>query len=124
MNYAVRISQMKEQLEEAIEEIGGENAFWQLGLADFGDFFDRGERHKGTYERRWIAGRKSGRGFSNHWDLVKSVSNVSAEDCKPVQLADLISWAHQRRLMFDRYPDNPKFWDGHQIWELFEKVFP
>jgi hypothetical protein len=39
MNYAVRISQMKEQLEEAIEEIGGENAFWQLGLADFGGLF-------------------------------------------------------------------------------------
>jgi hypothetical protein len=26
--------------------------------------------------------------------------------------------------MFDRYPDNPKFRDGNQIWELFEKVFP
>jgi Protein of unknown function (DUF3800) len=85
-------------------------------------FFDRGERHKGAFERRWIAGRKKSR-LSNHWHLVKSVGTVRSVNHKPLQLADLISWAHCRRLMFDKYQD-PEMEDGHEIWKVLDGVLP
>jgi hypothetical protein len=86
-------------------------------------YFDRGERHKGAFERRWIAGRKSGKGLSNHWHLVKSVETVPSVDCKAIQLADLISWAHCRRLMFDKYQD-PETSEAHEMWKVLDAVLP
>jgi hypothetical protein len=85
--------------------------------------FDRGERHKGVFERRWVANKKLGRGLSNPWHLIDEVATVFAEDTPPIQLADLISWCHHRRLNFESTKD-PKYHHGSDFWKVLEGVLP
>jgi hypothetical protein len=65
-------------------------------------FFDQGEKYKGIFERRWMRGKKSGKGLLNHWHLIKSVDTVDMKDYPAVQFADLLAWAHHRRLMNEK----------------------
>jgi hypothetical protein len=50
-------------------------------------FFDRGERHKGAFERRRRAGEKAGKKPGLHlltyWDLVETVADASVITLKP-----------------------------------------
>ena len=86
--------------------------------------FDRGERHKGVFERKWIANKKMRHGLANHWHLIKEVSTVFAEDYPPIQLADLISWQQNRRLRADDYPDDEHKQVGKDFWKVSDAVLP
>lgn len=84
-------------------------------------FFDQGEKQKGEFERRWIAGKKRGRGLSNHWHLIKSVKSVDTRRYPALQLADLIAWSHNRRLMFEKTGAEMPW---RSLSEIAEKVLP
>jgi hypothetical protein len=86
--------------------------------------FDRGERHKGVFERKWIANKKMRHGLANHWHLIKEVGTVFVEEYPPVQLADLISWQHNRRLRADSYPDDEQKQIGKDFWKVSDAVLP
>ncbi len=70
-------------------------------------FFDRGEKHMAAFNIRRKAAAKSVRKPSldlrTHWDLVEDTKPVDSRKCYPVQLADIISWSHNRRLMWGKY---------------------
>jgi hypothetical protein len=84
-------------------------------------FFDQGERFKGVFEQRWIAGKKGGRGLSNHWHLIKSIATVDSKCTPAVQLADLCAWSCHRKLMVDRYGKATKY---QHLAMLSEKILP
>jgi hypothetical protein len=66
-------------------------------------FFDRGEKHLGAFNiRRRSASkfaREPGIDLRTYWDLVDEAIPVDSKKHYPVQLADIISWSHNRRLM-------------------------
>jgi hypothetical protein len=84
-------------------------------------FFDQGERFRGLFEKRWISGKKSGRGLSTHWHLIKQIGTVDSKDQPAVQFADLIAWAHHRKMMSDRY--GPAKTYAH-LATIAEKILP
>jgi hypothetical protein len=90
-------------------------------------FFDRGERHLGAFKIRKRAGEKAGKKPGLHlltyWDIVDDAIPVDAKKYYPVQLADLISWSHTRRLMKEKYVgEAPTSW--HELYKIAEGVLP
>jgi Protein of unknown function (DUF3800) len=78
-------------------------------------FFDQRERFKGVFETRWHKGKKSGRGLSTHWHLIKSIGVADMRDYSPLQLADLIAWSHNRRL-------TPNTSGKERAWQSLSKI--
>lgn len=60
-------------------------------------FFDQNERFKGLFEKQVQRGKKSSR-LSNAWHIIRQVTSVDSRLYPPLQLADLLAWAHYRRL--------------------------
>jgi hypothetical protein len=93
-------------------------------------FFDRGERHLGAFDLRRKAAakavRKPGIDLRTYWDLIGDAVPVDMRKHSPVQLADLISWSHTRRLMRGKYgddsPDEWKKWS--ELSKIAETVLP
>jgi Protein of unknown function (DUF3800) len=69
-------------------------------------FFDRNERHLAAFNIRRKAAAKAVRkphvNLRTHWDVVDDAIPVDMRDRSPVQLADIISWSHSRRLMQEK----------------------
>jgi hypothetical protein len=63
-------------------------------------FFDQNERYKGPFENHVRKQKKLSR-VSNAWHMIRSVTSVDMRFYTPLQLADLIAWAHQRKLNGD-----------------------
>jgi len=82
-------------------------------------YFDRDERHLGAFNIRRRAGEKAGKKpglhLLTHWDLVEDAIPVDMKEYYPVQLADLISWCHTRRLMKGKH--------GAEVSEKWSELF-
>jgi hypothetical protein len=78
-------------------------------------YFDQGEKFKGRFEERWTRGKKSSGRFLNHWHLVKTVTTADMRDEPALQLADLIAWGQNRRLVSEKYKDQ-------RSWKMLPKV--
>lgn len=63
-------------------------------------FFDQNERYKGPFENQVRKQQKLSR-VSNAWHMIRAVTSVDMRFYTPLQLADLIAWAHQRKLNGD-----------------------
>lgn len=90
-------------------------------------YFDRGERHLAAFDIRRRAAakavRKPGLDLRTHWDLVDEAIPVDSKKHPPVQLADIISWSHFRRLMRQKHGESaPKEWS--EIYKIAEGVLP
>jgi hypothetical protein len=68
-------------------------------LAELYYFFAQNERYMGPFNtivrRRQ---KKSRRGLYNHWDIIKQITSSNMRLTLPLQLADLLAWAHHRKL--------------------------
>lgn len=62
-------------------------------------FFDQNEKFIGPFQsmikRRQ---KKSHRGLYNHWDIIKNIAPANMRITLPLQLSDMLAWAHHRRL--------------------------
>jgi hypothetical protein len=94
--------------------------FKDVGVEPIHYLFDQNERFKGFFEKRWIIGKKSARGLSNHWHLIKTVGTVRQEDAPALQLADMCAWGCQRSAMSQRFGEQ-KY---QHIGPISEKILP
>lgn len=90
-------------------------------------YFDRNEKHLAAFDLRRKAAakavRKPGLDIRTHWDLVDESIAVDSRKYYPVQLADIISWAHTRRLMRQRHGNGaPLEWA--ELSKIAEGVLP
>ena len=62
-------------------------------------FFDQNEKFKGPFEQLKIKRqKKTWSGLYNAWDIIRGVHNENMRTTLPLQLADMLAWAHHRRL--------------------------
>jgi len=84
-------------------------------------YFDQNERHKGVFEKKWNRGKKSGRGLLNHWHLIRSVNTADMRDTPALQLADVLAWGHNRRLMIDKHGTSQNW---KHVSQIAESILP
>lgn len=98
---------------------------WAQGKLNY--YFDRNEKHLAAFDLRRKAAAKAVRkpfvDLRTHWDLVDETIPVDSAKYYPVQLADVISWAHTRRLMRKKYGEkSPEEWT--EFYKIAEGVLP
>jgi hypothetical protein len=73
--------------------------FSQWELAELYYTFDQNERFIGPFRTLVTkCQKKSWSGLYNHWDIIKQMAPADMRNALPLQLADMIAWAHHRRL--------------------------
>jgi hypothetical protein len=72
--------------------------FAQWKLPELHYFFDQNEKFKGPFENSVRRCKKMKSYLANPWHLVGQIENVDMRLNAPLQLADMIAWAHHRRL--------------------------
>jgi hypothetical protein len=68
-------------------------------------FYDRGERFISCIKREWLKRRSDPNRLvmdaTNVWDRIKDIVDVDQAFAPPVQVADMVAWAHTRALPTD-----------------------
>jgi Protein of unknown function (DUF3800) len=75
------------------------NNFNRWNLPELHYEFDQNERFVGPFStlvRRLQ--KKSRSGLYNHWDIIKEIGPADMRRSLPLQLADMLAWAHHRKL--------------------------
>ena len=73
--------------------------FSQWKVPELYYFFDQNERFEGRFHALVKKHqKKSWAGLYNHWDTIKNVSSANMRSTLPLQLADMLAWAHHRKL--------------------------
>lgn len=84
-------------------------------------FFDQGEPFKVLFERRWKQEKLNvfrPSGMDMFWSLIKTVAFADMRDSPPLQAADLLAWATNRRLSKDS--DRP----GKHLEHIMKQIIP
>jgi len=63
-------------------------------------FFDQNEKFRGPFANLVRRGQKKSR-LSNHWHMIRQISPVDMRFTQPLQLADMLAWAHHRKLTYN-----------------------
>jgi hypothetical protein len=86
--------------------------FGQWNLPELYYFFDQNEKFIGPFAALVKRGQKKSR-LTNHWFMIRQISPANMRFTPPLQLADMLAWAHYRKLT------NP---DPHLNWSSLHIV--